>query len=288
MDSKGGRLDNGNGQLTENSVNCTINEVDTLSKRLGFIRGASERFGTVVCGLHSYVDNCGVEWLLVASDEGIAIRQPYAIPVFETDDSYPNDAFDAETGLSTEDWRNTDLYAANGSVLLRTSGDSTAPFDRESYLRWFKEAASSSYEVSIQYQLDADQNSVCSVVIRGTGDLTSGRMIQADISLSPSDGAYFARLYKTNLLGERVQLAEIAVAGSLADPSGFLTLRFERSFDGPLPTRAATITVSPTGGSAQAAESTDFNELEDSEMGRVSGIGCSTLASILQVTGEGV
>lgn len=99
MDTTGGKLDDGTGKQTENSVNVTINEVDKLEQRKGFVRGLSERFGTAVCGLHTYTDNCGNQWLLVASDDGIFIRQPFNVPVFENDDSYPLDDFDSETGL---------------------------------------------------------------------------------------------------------------------------------------------------------------------------------------------
>lgn len=288
INTAGGKLDNGTGQLTERSVNCTINEVDTLSKRLGFIRGANERFGSVVCGLHSYTDNCGVTWLLVASDEGIAIRQPFAIPVFENDDSYPNDAFDAVTGLSDATWRNTELYAANGSALLRAVGNSSSPFDAASYMRWFKEASSASYGVTIQYELETSGNSIVSVCIRGTGTLVTGRRIQADLVFLPGSETYVARLFKIDLLGNLSEIGQIDVDGSKLAPSGFMTLSYSRSFNGPLPVLRATLEVISTGGSVQQVSSTDFNELEDQELGRVSAIGCSTLASILQVTGAPV
>src|SRR5689334_13604908 len=141
---KGGKLDDGSGQLTENAVNCQINEADTLEKRKGFVRGLNERFGTVVCGLHTYTDNCGREWLIVADDTGMAIRQPFTVPVFETDDSYPSDSFDDAAGLSQDLWRNTSLYTATGGALLRVSGGRVQPFNPSEYLRWFKNAASSS------------------------------------------------------------------------------------------------------------------------------------------------
>lgn len=285
MDSAGGKIDNGTGQLNENSVNCTINEVDTLSKRLGFIRGQNERFGTAVCGLHTYTDNCGQQWLLVVSDEGISIRQPFDIPVFENDDSYPIDGFDDATGLSALNWRNTDLYAANGSALLRTSGNSTSPFDPASFLRWFKDASSLSYSVTIQYELDTAGDSVVSICIRGNGDLTTGRRIQADLQFLPFSETYVARVYKVDLLGNRSEIATIDVDGSKLAPSGFMTLSYSRNFNAALPVFTATLNVTSTGGSVQEASSTSFSELEDSELGRVSAIGCSTFASILQVFG---
>jgi hypothetical protein len=280
IDTRSGKTDNGSGQLTEESVNVTINRLDTLSKRLGFIRGQNERFGTVVCGLHTYVDNCGNEWLLVASDESIAIRQPFAIPIFENDDSYPIDAFDEE-GPSAINWRNTELYLSLGAGLQRNVGNSTPPFDAASYLRWFKAASSSAYQVTIQYEFDtfAAVPQVASITIKGSEDL-SGRRLQADIVFDGTSTT--ARLYKVDLTGARMELGQIDVAGL---PAGFLELRYERGFAGSLAVFTATMVVTPSGGGPQEVSSTAITELEDAEMGRTSAIGCSESVTILQVSG---
>lgn len=287
MDSLGGRTDDGTGQLNENSVNVTINEVDRLQKRLGFVRGLAERFGTVVCGLHAYVDNCGQQWLLVASDEGVSIRQPFNVPVFENDDSYPTDDFSDEAGLSESNWRNTDLYLATGGALLRTVDDSSTPFDAASFLRWFKNAGAKSYEVTIQYEFNTNVSTtqVCSVVIKGVGDLSSGRRLQLDLSFNASDSLYVAKIYKTDATGELLEIGTLDVQGSLTSPSGFLTLGYERNFTGQLPVLRAVATVVPTGGGSQTFNGFNMTELEDIELGQVSAIGCSQNVSILQVTG---
>lgn len=286
QDTKGGKLDDGTGKQTENSVNVTINQMDRLSKRKGFVRGLAERFGTVVCGLHTYVDNCGQQWLLVASEDGISIRQPFNVRVFEDDDSYPADSFDSETGLSTANWRNTDLYIATGGALQRASGNSIDPFDAASYLRWFKDAGALAYQITIQYEFLASSSAqqVASISIKGTGDLTSGRRLQADL-IYTSSGTYTARLYKTLPDGGLVLLGTIDVVGSLTSPTGFLTLSYVRSFTAGVATFTPTLEVTPSGGGPQAVGEVGLTELEDSELGQVSAIGCSQMCSILQVTG---
>lgn len=287
MDTEGGKTDNGTGQLTENSVNVTINQMDTLEKRLGFIRGLSERFGSVVCGLHTYLDNCGSEWLVVVSDEGFSIRQPFAVPVFENDDAYPFDDFTTGTTLSEETWRNTGLYIATGGALQRATGAFAQPFPAADFLRWFKDAGSLAYSVTVQYEFTASQaaQQAVSVSIKGLGDLLTGRRLQADL-LYQRDGVYRARLYAAGAAGTLTEIGpQLEVAGSLTSPTGFLTLRYERSFTGPTATFTPIVEVTPTGGGLQRISAASLSELEDSELGQVSAIGASPWASILQVFG---
>lgn len=281
---KGGRLDDGRGQLTQNSLNCTINLADTLAKRNGFVRGLNERFGSVVCGLHAYTDNCGREWLLVADDTAISIRQPFVVPVFTADDSYPSDSF---ADLSDANWRNTVLYTATGDALLRATGDSTSPFDAASYLRWFKEAAASSYEVQIEYAFaPAAGAQIVSIAIKGSGDLLTGAYLQADLLF---DGTtYVAKLYKVSASRSRSLLAQIDVSGSLTNPTGFMTLTYTRGYSAALPTFIPSISVVPIGGSLQTAAGATLTELEDNDLGQISAIGCGLNASILVVSGGGV
>lgn len=289
MDTKGGKLDDGSGKQTKNSINVTINKADELTKRKGFVRGLAERFGTVVCGLHTYVDNCGNEWLLVASEEGISIRQPFVVPVFENDDSYPIDGFDDETGLSEANWRNTEIYIGTGGALQRGVGNSVAPFDASSYLRWFKDANSLSYEVAIQYEFTASQatDQLASIAIKGLGDLSSGRRLQLDLSYNPA-GTYVATLYKAVATGELALLGTIDVEGSLTSPTGFLTLSYARALVGGVMTYTPSASITPSGGGPQAVQGASLDELEDRELGQVSAIGCSQWCSILQVTGSPV
>jgi len=287
QNTKGGKLDDGRGNLTKNATNCTINRADELSKRKGFVRGLNERFGTVVCGLFPYTDNCGQEWLLVASDDGIAIRQPFVVPTFTVDDSYPSDSFDDVAGIDPLQWRNTGLYEAVAGSLLRSVGSSTAPFDAASYLRWFKPAAAASYQVQIEYAFTAavTTTQVVSIAIKGSGDLLTGAYLQADLQFA-GGGLYVAKLYKINASRNRSLLGQIVVSGSVLNPTGFFTLTYTRTVQ---PTTfIPKISVVPIGGGLQEFSSATLSELEDNDLGQISAIGCNANASILVVSGGSV
>ena len=287
-DKKGGKLDDGRGLLTENSVNVTINQSDTLSKRKGFVRGLDERFGSVVCGLHAYTDNCGREWLLVADDTGISIRQPFVIPVFQTDDSYPSDSFDDVAGLSDALWRNTSLYTATGGSLLRVSGGGRSqPFLAADYLRWFKSAASSSYSVQIEYAFadSATLSQVVSIAIKGNGDLTTGAYLHADLLFKSP--LYVAKLYHVSASGTQTPIGQIDVLGRLTNPSGFFTLTYQRLLINNVMTFVPSMEVVPVGGGPQVV-SASLTDIQDRDLGQVSAIGCSLDAAILVVSGGAV
>ena len=285
-DTKGGRLDDGRGLLTQDSINVSINKADTLSQRKGFVRGLNERFGTVVCGLHTYTNNCGREWLLVADDTAISIRQPFEVPVFTFDDSYPSDSFDAVAGLDQELWRNTSNYTATGGALLRVSGGRNQPFLAADYLRWFKPAAASSYQVQVEYAFTAGVTfqQVVSIAIKGSGDLLSGAYLHADLSYA-NGGGYVARLYHVNAARVRNLLGQIDVQGSLTNPSGFFTLAYRRELINNVMNYIPAMEVVPTGGGPQESEAASLLELQDRDLGQVSAIGCSVDASILVVSG---
>lgn len=287
IDSKGGKLDDGRALLNEDSINVQVNRKDLLEKRKGFIRALNERFGTVVCGLHSYTDNCGNEWLLVASDEEIAIRHPGVILPFTADDSYPTDNF--STTLSTELWRNTEIYTATGDALLRTVGASTAPFDAPSYLRWFKDASAKSYRVQIQYAFTPATvgKQVVSIAIKGSGDLLTGAYLQADLEFTDG-GAYLVKLYHVTAGRQRQFQGQIDVAGSRITPEGFLLLGYNRVFTTPVAQYLAFVEVVPTGGALQELVGPTLTELQDRDLNQVSAIGCNLNASILAVSGGSV
>ena len=284
IDFKGGKLDDGRALLNEESINVQVNRKDLLEKRKGFIRGLNERFGTVVCGLHTYTDHCGNEWLLVASDDGIAIRHPGVILPFTADDSYPTDNFSA--ALSDLQWRNTSLYTATGDALLRVSGSSTAPFDAASLLRWFKAASNVAYAVQIEYEFTAGVagKQVVSIAIKGSGDLQTGAYLQADLEFTDG-GGYLAKLFHVTAGRQRVQLGQIDVAGSRTTPAGFLTLTYSRNFTTPTPALIAKVGVTPTGGALQEKEGATLTEAQDLDLGQMSAIGCNLNASILAVSG---
>ncbi len=287
IDFKGGKLNNGRALLEQESINVQVNRKDLLEKRKGFIRALQERFGTVVCGLHSYTDHCGNEWLLVASDEAIAIRSPGVILPFTADDSYPTDNFSQP--LSELQWRNTDLYLATGDALLRSSGSSTAPFDAASYLRWFKAASAASYRVQIQYEFTPATvgKQVVSIAIKGSGDLLTGAYLQADLEFTDG-GAYLVKLYHVTAGRQRQSLGQIDVAGSRITPAGFLTLGYERVFTTPTAQYLAFAEVVPIGGALQELVGATLTEAQDRDLGQMSAIGCNLNASILAVSGGSV
>src|SRR5690606_999191 len=107
LNTRGGVLDPGAGQLEDGPFNPIVNEADVLEKRKGFVRGLNERFTGVVCGLFRYTDNCGVEYLVVADEDGIHVRQPFSIPSFLGSDALPFDDFEE---LQTTRWSPTTAY----------------------------------------------------------------------------------------------------------------------------------------------------------------------------------
>ena len=176
LNTRGGFLSNGTGQLADGSFNGVIERGDVLRKRRGLIRGLDERFVGVVCGLFKYTDECGVEYLLVTDQEGIKIREPFEIPVFTVSDAYPNDTFSSTGAPNALNWRNTSRYTQTSDtlVLLGSAAPSlAAQVPSTSLMRWFKDAANPSYEVQVQYEFDGSLSTRqrVSVVLRGSGDL---------------------------------------------------------------------------------------------------------------------
>ena len=283
LNTKGGVLDDGRGWLEDGSVNAVINEADILEKRPGFIRGLDERFDEVVCGLFTYIDDCGIEWLIVADRSGIYIRQPFDIPVFERSDSYPEDSFEG-TELDTSSWRNADDYLVSGgslrisasTILNLTPGD----VPPEKLMRWFKGAASPSYQVTIQYAFDllSLQQQGIAVAIKGSGDLTSGARLQADIRLVTQTSEYVVQLKAISASGsERIIKAE-TISG-VKQGAGFLRLEYSNE------TRLAKVTATPTGGSIKVIESSPLTVVEDAGLGQVSAIGMASASGTVPTTG---
>lgn len=263
LNTRGGVLDPGSGQLEDGSFNQIINEADLLEKRKGMIRGLDERFEDVVCGLFAYTDDCGREFLLVADTESIKIRQPFVIPVFTQSDAYPIDDF--EDTLSTESWRNTDDYETAGGALRLKS--TTSPFSQPfvndaSYLQWFKDASNRSYFVLTQYALSTTVPvfQAVAVSIKRTG---LSQHIVCTVSVD-SALLYRARLELVTP-GQRIQLAEQVLDGA-SDLTGFLTVQYDRS------TRLASATINPQGGSTVVITGT-LTELQDNDLGQGSALG---------------
>lgn len=264
LNTRGGLLDPGGGQLEDGSFNQLINEGDLLEKRKGFIRGLEERFDGPVCGLFAYTDECGREFLIVADQLGIKVRAPFNIPLFLGSDGFPNDIFN-ET-LSTERWRNTTDYETFESALrlvsaaLATTGETT-PESR--HLNWFKDAPVPSYFVLIGYEFarSSSKPQVASAIMRKNG--TTAYLI-GDVVFNSGLSTYkvVVRLVEgattTDLL--TVNLTGIAAA------AGQFTLTFNAA------TRTITVRVLPTGGTI-VTQSVTITELQTGNLGQGTSIG---------------
>ena len=281
LNTRGGKLDPGTGQLEDGSFNAIINEADILEKRKGFVRGLDERFDGPVCGLFRYTDDCGIEYLVVADSSGIFIRTPFDVPVFLGSDSLPNDDFD-EAEINEDRWTNTSFYRTfQGSLtigLLTTQLDvDVVPEAR--FMQWFKAAALTSYQVEIQYALVAAGGSQnVSVVIKRTGDT----YLQANVNLTGTDYSVVVVLVQA---GVSTTLQESDLGGSeLAN--GFLRLSYVAE------TRTVTCRVIPSGGD-QVTLTAKLNEAQDNNLGQNSAIGITNAVladqpEILNVRGSSI
>jgi len=218
--TRGGKLDDGTGVLTDNSKNCMINQSDLLEKRKGFTRGLDEAFAGPVCGLFKYTDECGVEHLLVADETGIFIRQPFAVPVFENSDAYPFDSFQtADVNVNT--WLNTLSYRQLNGQLQVVLGDNPDP------LVWFKEATSSSYQVRIEFQFDEDsvQEQEVSVVIKAADATATAARIKADL-IRAADSSTLTLV--VSFTDANLNTSTLLSANAGTDATGFLTLSYNK------------------------------------------------------------
>lgn len=270
LNTRGGRLSKGTGQLEDGSINQIINEGDTLEKRKGMIRGLNERFNGVVCGLFKYTDDCGIEWLLVADEIGIFIRQPFEIPVFEQSDAYPFDNFSALV-IDQSNWNNTSDYEIANDEMVQVfglpeiSGLRVAPSD---IMRWFKEATNKSYQIRIEYRFeDSATQQHKAIVIKGTGDLSAGAFIQGEVVFS-NTGLYRAVLYHRSSTGQVSEIMQRDLDGS---PNGFFTVKYRRDQNNEL--FVPGFEVFPQGGTPINAEAETLNTIQDANFGQVTGIG---------------
>lgn len=201
----GGKLDDGSGQLTTNSKNVQINTGDTLAKRKGFVRGLDEWFSDAVCGLHRYTGENGQEYLLVADSSGISVRTPFAVPIFRTSDAYPNDDFPGDTTtVSRTWWRDPSVGYQHIDGKLRIKSGAPQP------LVWFKPAASSSYQVTVDAVLDHDStDDVIDIFIKSATDSGDGSL---RLRLSPGTLTTSISLSYIDATGAETVLASAAPA----------------------------------------------------------------------------
>lgn len=287
LNTRGGALDNGTGQLDDGSFGMIINEADILEKRKGLVRGLNENFDGVVCGLFKYTDECGREFLLVADEDAISIRMPFTIPVFEESDAYPFDSFSTAgilggvAPINEETWRNRDDYQAENDSMVQkigvpASGANQVPPD--AIMRWFKEATNKAYQVRVQYEfVDVASEQHIAIVIKGNGTLATGAFLQADLRFS-SGNFYDIRLIFRD--GNN-QLNQLFIENVTGQPSGFLTLEYQR--DTSQNSFVPLVRLFPTGGVPVVKLADTLTALEDGELGQVSGIGFSYKVSQAQM-----
>jgi len=261
LNTRGGLLDPGAGYLEDGSFNAVINEADLLEKRKGLIRGLDERFDGVVCGIFRYTDGCGIEYLVVSSEGGIVVRQPFSIPEYLGSDSLPFDDFET---LDATRWSPTDAYEVFLGALQLSGADTlgSSNFNDGQLMRWFKESVVKSYFVEINYRLEAlvKQQQVASVVIKSNTTGTS--FLEAAIVTNATN--YHAYLYRVTG-GVRTTLADGEVSGrKLAD--GFLRLSYDAG------AFTATLKVTPSGGEIQSLVG-ELTESQDASLGQWSAIG---------------
>lgn len=279
LNTRRGYLSNGTGELEDGSTNAVIERGDGLMKRRGLIRGLDERFPGVVCGLFRYTDICGIEYLIVADEEGIKVREPFDVPVGETSDAYPQDNFSSTGAPSALLWRNASAYsqANDALVLLSTvsagSGSQVLP---TRHMRWFKDAANPSYQVQIQYEFDPSSavQQRTSLVIRGAGDL-SAALIQLDLVFQAGT-IYRARLWHRNAAGTYRELLFRDIP-SPAQATGFLTIRYAR--DVTVPSFIAGFDLVAIGGVTVSADAPTLSEIEDADLGLTSAVGLDRSAT---------
>ena len=276
MNTRGGRLDDGAGWLEDGSKNVEINHADVLAKRSGMVRGLDEWFGSVVCGLFTYLDYCGNEWLLVADEDGINIRQPFVLPVHLTSDSYPNDTFDGNGAISTSNWRNELRYIRSTDSMIQATGAVAFTGSRLAdalFMRWFKDAGSLSYQVVANYIFDPTlmQEQRVGIVIRGNGDLSTGALLQCDVIHDPSSGLYEVLLLRREQDGTTYRTIERrTLTGSLTTVTGTVTLRYER--DGVTSQFVPVVTVLPNLGPFQTVTGASLTTIQDLDLGLTSGL----------------
>jgi hypothetical protein len=254
VNTRGGILDMGNGQLTDRSTNVIINAMDTLEKRPGFVRGLDERFFGSVCGLHRYTDEQGREWLLVVDEEGFKVRQPFDVPVFQTDDRLPNDGF-----VGTADRPNLDRWIdeplayelLDGRLRLRNGLTNST-----NSLRWFKETPLG-IETEIQYTLqdEAVATSTLRLDLLHRETALTGPGVRFAITRSSG-----ATTLLVTLLSATGSVTTTILTGALISLSGIARVNYAPA------TRMLTVQVFPTTGEFQTA-SVIITEAQAADLG---------------------
>ncbi len=250
---------------------------DLLMKRRGFIRGIDEWFDQPVCGLFAYTDFCQNEYILVATQDGIAVRQPFIPPSVQIADCYPFDEF-AGSGLANLDadqWKfvATTLGIDGNAVGLKATARSLSTFDVEAIIdsssaSWFKLACKASYE--LQLNLDFPDTALEPHI--------AGLMRGAQRGFQSGSFLMFDFFRRGNLTFGRIMhvksdrsSTEIATIGPFADGNGIGLCTYNQS------TLTATITFTPDVGTS-ATSSNHVTGLDDAAFGLATGFSIFFLA----------
>ena len=272
INTRSGKLDDGSGQMTDASVNCIINRADKLEKRKGLIRGLDERFAGSVCGLHKYTDECGREWLLVADEGGISIRQPFAIPSFAATDAYPSDSFQADGPVNSSTWTNVGNYGQSGGALVLNAGVLDG-----GDMRWFKDATNFSYELAGGWELNPDSTVV--FIIK------QGAVARLEALIADIGEVFTAQLLWTDAAGVEFDMGTAGLP--IGTETGNVTISYSR--DAANGVFAAQLLVQPTDGEAlQIQDFTSINAVDDADFGQGTSVRIESTTGISASTITGV
>lgn len=274
INTRGGKLDDGTGQMEESSINTIINNGDRLEKRKGLIRGIDERFSGSVCGLHKYTDQCGLEWLLVVDEGGVSIRQPFDIPTFRASDAYPSDSFQFDGNVDPNFWTNTDIYIQSGGSLVLRGGTNGGD------MRWFKDASNFSYQLTAEYALNGDSTIVLVIKQAAGTARIEGR-------LTNLSGTVTAEMAWIDINGAETLLGSVEVGTELA---GTATLAYAKNFQDD--TFTLQFFIQDSEGTEVFVQDFDtINALDDADLGqgtsvRIERVLTSSVPKILSVQGD--
>lgn len=250
---------------------------DLLMKRRGMVRGLDEWFSDPVCGLFQYTDFCQTEYILVATQDGIFIRQPFVPSSFQIADCFPFDEFEG-TGLSAIDSTKWKFVSSNfgidGNVVgLKAIARSLGVFDVEAVIdqysaTWFKESCVPSYQVQLNLDLpDTSLEPHVACLMRGAErGFQSGAFLMFDF-FRRSNLNFGRIMYVTTSRA----ISEVATIGPFADGNGVGLCSYDQN------ALTATITFTPDVGSP-ASSTYQFNGLDDTSFGLATGFSIFFLA----------
>lgn len=273
LKSDTGKLLKEPGELSR-CVNVEIDVPDTLSKRRGIVRGIEEWFEDPICGLFTYTDLCQQEHILIATQDAIYVRQPFALPVFQVADCYPFSDFGTESDGADPDadsWKHQggDLEVRSASLGLKSTAVSVPVNEVERVINrgsitWFKDSCKSSYEVEVDVDLvdpSGGFEARAWILMRGAErGFASGAFLIGEIYRA-SDGTRMRILH----VDVARAVTEVASSGPITDENGLFRLIYNAS------TYEATARFRPDVGS-QVDITHTFSAVQDASFGLATGL----------------